>query len=104
VLAALAHNLLRWTQLLGLPDTTTQAARTLCRRLLSIPGRVTRHARGWTCTCPPAGRGTATTSTRSTASARSPPPPDATTLSLRSGLGTEPELELVGSKATPRRG
>jgi Transposase DDE domain group 1 len=48
VLAALAHNLLRWTQLLGLPDTTVRAARTLRRRLLQVPGRLTRHARGWT--------------------------------------------------------
>jgi hypothetical protein len=48
VLAALAHNLLRWTQLLGLPDTTVRAARTLRRRLLSIPGRLTSHARAWT--------------------------------------------------------
>jgi hypothetical protein len=48
VLGALAHNLLRWTQLLGLPDTTVRAARTLRRRLLAIPGRLTRHARGWT--------------------------------------------------------
>jgi hypothetical protein len=48
VLAALAHNMLRWTQLLGLPDTTTRAARTLRRRLLQVPGRLTRHARGWT--------------------------------------------------------
>jgi hypothetical protein len=48
VLAALAHNLLRWTQLLGLPDTTVHAARTLRRRLLTVPGRLTRHARGWT--------------------------------------------------------
>jgi hypothetical protein len=48
VLAALAHNLLRWTQLLGLPDTTVRAARTLRRRLLAIPGRLTHHARGWT--------------------------------------------------------
>jgi hypothetical protein len=48
VLAALAHNLLRWTQLLGLPDTTARAARTLRRRLLQIPGRLTHHARGWT--------------------------------------------------------
>jgi hypothetical protein len=48
VLACLAHNLLRWTQLLGLPDTTVRAARTLRRRLLSLPGRLTRHARGWT--------------------------------------------------------
>jgi len=48
VLAALAHNMLRWTQLLGLPATTVRAARTLRRRLLQIPGRLTRHARGWT--------------------------------------------------------
>src|SRR4051812_33376553 len=48
VLAALAHNMLRWTQLLGLPDTTVRAARTLRRRLLQIPGRLTSHARGWT--------------------------------------------------------
>jgi len=48
VLAAIAHNLLRWTQLLGLPDTTVRAARTPRRRLLCIPGRLTRHARGWT--------------------------------------------------------
>lgn len=48
VLAALAHNMLRWTQLLGLPDTTIRAARTLRRRLLQVPGRLTRHARGWT--------------------------------------------------------
>jgi len=48
VLAAIAHNLLRWTQLLGLPDTTTRAAHTLRRRLLAIPGRLTMHARGWT--------------------------------------------------------
>jgi hypothetical protein len=48
VLAALAHNLLRWTQLLGLPDTTVRAARTLRRRLIQVPGRLTHHARGWT--------------------------------------------------------
>ena len=48
VLGALAHNLLRWTQLLGLPDTTIRAARTLRRRLIAVPGRLTRHARGWT--------------------------------------------------------
>jgi len=48
VLAAIAHNMLRWTQLLGLPDTTIRAARTLRRRLLQIPGRLTSHARGWT--------------------------------------------------------
>lgn len=48
VLAALAHNMLRWTQQLGLPATPVRAARTLRRRLLTVPGRLTRHARGWT--------------------------------------------------------
>jgi hypothetical protein len=48
VLAALEHNLLRWTQLLGLPDTTVRAARTLRRRLLRVPGRLTRHGRSFT--------------------------------------------------------
>ena len=48
VLAALAHNMVRWTQLLGLPDTTVRAAHTLRRRLLAVPGRLTMHARGWT--------------------------------------------------------
>ena len=36
VLGALAHNLLRWTQLIGLPDSTVRAARTLRRQLLHI--------------------------------------------------------------------
>lgn len=45
VVAALAHNLLRWTQTIGLPATTKRAARTLRRRLLSMPGRLTRTAR-----------------------------------------------------------
>ena len=48
VLACLAHNLFRWTQLLGLPATPVRAARTLRRRLLQIPGRLTCHARDWT--------------------------------------------------------
>jgi Transposase DDE domain group 1 len=48
VLGALAHNLLRWTQLIGLPDTTVRAARTLRRRLITIAGRLTRHGRCWT--------------------------------------------------------
>jgi hypothetical protein len=36
VIAALAHNLLRWTQLLALPGQTIRSARTLRRRLLTI--------------------------------------------------------------------
>jgi hypothetical protein len=48
VLGALAHNLLRWTQLIGLPDGAIRAARTLRRRMLQIAGRLTRHSRAWT--------------------------------------------------------
>ena len=45
VIAALAHNLLRWTSLIGLPDTVVPTARTIRRRLLTVPGRITRTAR-----------------------------------------------------------
>ena len=48
VIAALAHNLLRWTETLGLPAATVRAARTLRRRLLALPGRLTSHAGRWT--------------------------------------------------------
>jgi hypothetical protein len=48
VLGALAHNLVRWTQLIGLPDSTVRAARTMRRRLITIAGRLTRHGRAWT--------------------------------------------------------
>jgi hypothetical protein len=48
VIACLAHNLLRWTTLIGLPGTTVRAARTIRRRLLALPGRLTRSARRWT--------------------------------------------------------
>ena len=47
-IACLAHNLLRWTSLIGLPGETIRAARTLRRRLLRPPGRLTRTARQWT--------------------------------------------------------
>jgi hypothetical protein len=48
VIAALAHNVLRWTSLLGLPGHTIRAARTLRRRLLALPGRLTKTARRFT--------------------------------------------------------
>jgi hypothetical protein len=48
VIACLAHNLTRWTTIIGLPGHTVRAARTLRRRLLQIPGRLTRTARQWT--------------------------------------------------------
>ena len=48
VIACLAHNLLRWTGVIGLPGETVRTARTLKRRLLQLPGRLTRSARRWT--------------------------------------------------------
>jgi hypothetical protein len=48
VIAALAHNLHRWTELLGLPGKRRRRARTLRRRLLELPGRLTHTARQWT--------------------------------------------------------
>jgi Transposase DDE domain group 1 len=48
VIACLAHNLARWTSVIGLPGQTVRTARTFRRRLLGIPGRLTRTARQWT--------------------------------------------------------
>jgi hypothetical protein len=48
VIAALAHNLLRWTELIGLPGGVIRAARSVRRRLLALPGRLTTHAGRWT--------------------------------------------------------
>lgn len=45
VVACLAHNLQRWTGLLGLEDPTPRTARTIRRWLLQLPGRLTRTAR-----------------------------------------------------------
>jgi hypothetical protein len=52
VIAALAHNLLRWTHLIALPGHTVRTARTLRRRLLTIPARLTRTARKTTLRMP----------------------------------------------------
>lgn len=48
VIACLAHNLLRWTSVIGLSGETVRVARTVRRRLLQIPGRLTRTGRQWT--------------------------------------------------------
>ena len=48
VIAALAHNLLRWTTIIGAPEQTVPNARTTRRRLLNLPGRLTRHSNQWT--------------------------------------------------------
>ena len=48
VIAALAHNLARWSTLIGLPHRAVQTARARRRELLTIPGRLVRTARRWT--------------------------------------------------------
>jgi hypothetical protein len=48
VIACLAHNLARWTGMLGLKDSMPRMARTIRRWLLAIPGRLTRSARRFT--------------------------------------------------------
>jgi hypothetical protein len=48
VIACLAHHLARWTSLIGSPGETPRTTRTLRRRLLPIPGRLTRTGRQWT--------------------------------------------------------
>jgi hypothetical protein len=45
VIATLAHNLLRWVAALGLGTTGQVVAKTIRRRFLHLPGRLTRSAR-----------------------------------------------------------
>jgi len=45
VIGALAHNLLRWVAALGLDHHGPIVAKTLRRRLITVPGRLTRSAR-----------------------------------------------------------
>ena len=47
VLAALAHNLVRWTGSLGLGIDGPVVAGTIRRRFIALPGRLTRAARRW---------------------------------------------------------
>ena len=52
VIAAIAHNLGRWTALIGLPNRAVQTARARRRHLLQIPARLTRTSRQWTLRLP----------------------------------------------------
>jgi hypothetical protein len=52
VIAALAHNLGRWTTQIGLPNRPVQTARSRRRQLLQIPARLTRTSRQWTLRMP----------------------------------------------------
>lgn len=47
VLAALAHNLLRWTARIGLGIDGPVVAKTIRRRFIAVAGRLTRSARRW---------------------------------------------------------
>lgn len=47
VLATLAHNLQRWTAILGLGESRITQHRTIRNRYLAIPGRLVTHARRW---------------------------------------------------------
>ncbi|HET9117135.1 MAG TPA: IS1380 family transposase [Pseudonocardiaceae bacterium] len=52
VIAAIAHNLARWTGLIGHPTRSVQTAATRRRQLLQIPGRIITTARRWTLRLP----------------------------------------------------
>ncbi|HEY2650548.1 MAG TPA: transposase [Solirubrobacteraceae bacterium] len=52
VIAALAHNLGRWTTQIGLPNAPVQTARTRRDQLLAVPARLTRSGRQWTLRMP----------------------------------------------------
>ena len=47
VIAALSHNLGRWTSQIGLPDHASRTTATRRKQLLRIPRRLTRTARQW---------------------------------------------------------
>ena len=47
-IACLAHNLARWSAIIGLPGEPRRAGRTFRRRYLRMPGRLTRSGRRWT--------------------------------------------------------
>jgi hypothetical protein len=52
VIAALAHNLGRWTSQLGLPNAPVQTAHSRRHQLLTVPARLTRTSRQWTLRMP----------------------------------------------------
>src|SRR5947209_5990870 len=52
LIAALSHNLGRWSTLIGLPTRPVQTARARRRQLLQIPARLTRTSRRWTLRLP----------------------------------------------------
>jgi hypothetical protein len=67
VMVTLAHNLLRWVATLGLALKAPVVAKTIRRRFLTLPGRLTRSDGGSGCIFPVDGRGGKPSSQRSTA-------------------------------------
>jgi hypothetical protein len=51
-LAAISHNLARWTQIIGFPGAPPRMLQTFQRRLLRIPGRLVSSARRLTLRLP----------------------------------------------------
>jgi len=88
VIAALAHNLLRWTEQLGVPERVVRTARSVRRRLLTLPAASPHTPVVGRFTCLRAGRGSRTSSKRSAGSERSRPPPERTGHVLRSSSST----------------
>jgi hypothetical protein len=52
VIAALSHNLGRWTTQIGQPNRPVQTARARRRQLLHVPARLTHSSRQWTLRMP----------------------------------------------------
>ncbi|MEO6858442.1 MAG: IS1380 family transposase [Solirubrobacteraceae bacterium] len=52
VIAAISHNLGRWSTQIGLPSRPVQTARARRRHLLEVPARLTRTSRQWTLRMP----------------------------------------------------
>ncbi len=87
VIAALAANIARWTQILGLGETTPQALATLRHRLLVVHGRIAHHGRASDCASRRAGPAARPGSPASHASADCRASPDPT---ARPQITTDP--------------
>jgi hypothetical protein len=115
LVATLAHNLLRWVAALGLGVHGLVVAKTIRRRLIALPGRLTTPRGAATCTSRRAGRGPRHFSPPCSASARSRCEPDRSTpepsppIPLPSGSAkrarttVRPALKRSSEPLTPRQ-
>ena len=106
--AVLAHNLIRWTAILGdvRVDDELTVARTIRTRLLDLPGRLVNRSGTRHCGCRPAGHGGPRSTPRSTTSAPSTSHPDSQpTADRRAAHPTKrrhPQIRRGTHLATPR--